>query len=64
MDLRTCVDAGELLEEHGNGSDDDPSEHGFRGEQRSDGHELELEGVPWCEFDEMRPLDCRAALLE
>jgi hypothetical protein len=58
------VDAGPLLEEHGDSGNDDALEHGLGLEEGADSDELELEGVPGGQLGEMRELLGNAALLE
>jgi hypothetical protein len=52
------------LEEHGDGSDNDPLEHSFGLEERSNGNELELENVPFSLLAKMREGFGNTALLE
>ena len=44
--ILTCVDPGELLEEHGDRSNYDSLEHSPSSEQRSNGDKLQFQGVP------------------
>ena len=58
------IDAGPLLEEHGNGRHDYTSEHGLCLEELLDGDELELEDVPGGLFAQLREEFGNAAFLK
>lgn len=61
--IQDCIYTCELLEEHRHRRDDDAAKHGFRGEQGTDGYELQLECVHRSQSDQMRPfLRCKPLL--
>lgn len=62
--VKNGVNAGPLLEKHGDSGHNDALEHGLGLEEGADGDELELEGVPGGQLGQMRELLSNAALLE
>jgi len=58
------VNACSLPEEHGDRRDDEALGHGASAEERTNGYELQLEGVPCCEVAQARPVFCNSSLLK
>lgn len=58
------VDTSPLLEKHGDGGHNDPTEHGHAPEEGTNGHELELERVPPVLFGKVREIGLHRPLLE